>query len=107
MASIGDTFVVSQETEIKTESGHRILANYLVGFEYRVTPRNLDIVNDLESKRIATVSPGSLSPRQRRRGGFEIVSGESGARGFINTGVRERQTITPANVGTLKINGEN
>lgn len=61
MATIGDKFTVRTESAVK-DSRERVLANYLPGMSYRVTPRNLQIVNKMVNDGVADLVAGDARP---------------------------------------------
>lgn len=62
MVSIGQRFVVSEAQEITNARGRRI-ANYLPGFDYRVTERNLPDVAALVASGKASVGTAADAER--------------------------------------------
>lgn len=104
--AIGARFVVAEPYEVRTPKG-RLLARYLPEFDYRVTSRNLEIVAGLITAGKAslgtTTQAQKVAAAEGRKGLKVVAEAATGRiRGAIDTGGRrERQTITPADVGRL------
>lgn len=83
---IGDRFVVNSTEEIRTPKG-RLLARYLPGFDYRVTPRNLELVAGMIAAGKAKI--GTTTPEEKlaaATGGMDVKAGTGRVSGFAKTG---------------------
>jgi hypothetical protein len=63
--NIGDRFTVSAPHEVKNAKG-RLLARYLPEFDYRVTDRNVGIVNQMLADGVAIAGGHALAREANR-----------------------------------------
>ena len=75
----GDRFKVATTQMVKDRKG-RVLARYRPEFDYAVTPRNLEMVNDMETKNIASRHEGPT------RESNQAVAGAAKVKGRASTG---------------------
>lgn len=80
-ANIGDRFRVLQE-EAATNAKGRILAKFRPEFDYRVTPQNIGLVNQLIAKGKAV--KGGHSNLEAVTGTNQLQSEPATVKGFIN-----------------------
>lgn len=82
MPSIGDRFVVLETHEARTEKG-RLLARYRPEFDYRVTPRNLELVAGLIAAGKARIGTTTAAEKLAAAGGKGLAVNTAAARGRV------------------------
>lgn len=85
MVAIGERFTVAKSQEVRDARG-RLLARYLPQFDYRITPRNLQIVTEMIAAGTA-LAGGNAEARSAN----QVASKPSRVKGAVSTKPAKRK----------------